>query len=350
MRLFACILPYDLEFIKPAKTSRNTLTHKKLFILELRQGERLAYGEISPFEGLSIDDRPEFETKLTEVIALLNEGIDPRDLELSDWPSIRFGLESAMLGLDFDQPFIHFDTPFISGKQAIPINGLIWMAPKEEMLEQIETKIAQGFKCIKMKVGALDFDEECRLLEAVRKRYSAFQIELRVDANGAFPVGDALAMLKDLNRFELHSIEQPIKVRQWDAMAELCRESKLAIALDEELLGIHPAQEGKAMLAQIRPPYIILKPGLLGGFDVSNQWIAEADRLGAGWWVTSALESNIGLNAIAQYTASLKTSLPQGLGTGQLYRNNIASPLEIQSGYLHYNTGLKWELPESLQG
>ncbi|TNE82227.1 MAG: o-succinylbenzoate synthase [Bacteroidetes bacterium] len=350
MRLVARIVPYDLALIKPAKTSRNTLTHKKLFILELREGDHIAYGEISPFEGLSVDDRPEFELKLNEVINSINEGNDPREFDLANWPSIRFGLESALRGLAFDSPFTFFDTPFTKGQQAIPINGLIWMAPKEEMLEQIEAKIAQGFNCIKMKVGALDFDEECRLLEAVRKRYSAFQIELRVDANGAFPAADALAMLKDLHRFELHSIEQPIKAGQWDAMAKLCRESKLAIALDEELLGIHPEQEGKAMLTQIRPPYIILKPGLLGGFEISDQWIAEANRVEAGWWVTSALESNIGLNAIAQYTASLQTSLPQGLGTGQLYHNNIASPLEIQAGTLRWNSNLKWELPKSLQG
>lgn len=346
--LTASIFPYDLEFIKPAKTSRNTLTHKKLWILELRQGERKAYGEISPFVKLSLDDVPGFEDKLTEIIRMLNEGVHPKELELQSWPSIRFGVETAFKGLAYPEPFKIFDSKFYSGELQIPINGLIWMASKEDMFSQIETKIAQGFRCIKLKVGAIDFDEECRLLEAVRKKYSAFKVELRVDANGAFPAADALEMLNDLHRFELHSIEQPIKAGQYDDMQRLCREARLDIALDEELLGLDPLAEGDKMLNYIRPKYIILKPGLLGGFTISDEWINNAEALSIGWWITSALESNIGLNAIAQYTSMKEIAIPQGLGTGQLYKNNIPSPLEINQGYLINGNLTNWKLPEGL--
>lgn len=222
------------------------------------------------------------------------------------------------------------------------------MASKKEMLSQVEEKIQQGYRCIKMKIGALDFDEECRLLEAIRKKYSAFQIELRVDANGAFPLSDALDMLKDLNRFELHSIEQPIRQGNWEHMAELCAKSALDIALDEELLGINPAMDGDRMLQVIQPKYLIIKPGLLGAFSVSAEWIKQAEAKHTAWWITSALESNLGLAAISQFASQYKNPLPQGLGTGQLYTNNIPSPLQINQGRLAQDGLEVWNFNLSL--
>ena len=337
--------PFELEFKVPAKTSRNTLNHKKGYVLKVVSGEKTGYGEISPFPGLSIDDRDNFHTYLTELTDLLNGGLNPSEPDLKAWPSIRFGLESALLQLKHDSPFTWFDGLFSRGECGIPINGLIWMASREDMLKQVEQKVAQGFTCIKLKIGALDFDEECRMLESIRERYSAFRLELRVDANGTFHPDDAAAALRDLSRFELHSIEQPIRQGNPDAMARLCRETPLPVALDEELLGIDPWAEGASLLQVIRPQYVILKPGLLGGFRVSDAWIDLAARQEAGWWITSALESNLGLAAIAQYTASKKNPLPQGLGTGQLYTNNFPSPLNIRNGNLYSDGRDSWQLP-----
>jgi len=335
---------HDLDFIKPAKTSRNTLLAKRVYVLKLERGNQVAYGEISPFEGLSIDAVPHFEYKLKEVMHWLNAGHNPRDLELSDWPSINFGLETAWLDLASDKAFQLFDNTFTEGKAGIPINGLVWMAEPENMLKQVEDKIKSGFTCVKMKVGALDFDAECRMLETIRKQYSPFEIELRVDANGAFPADTAAEMLRELSRFDLHSIEQPIATSQWDDMARLCRESKLDIALDEELLGLEPETQGMTVLKQIAPQYIIMKPGLLGGFRITDAWIELARNQNLGWWITSALESNIGLNAIAQYTASKKVTMPQGLGTGQLFKNNFESPLKIKIGQLYYTLDKPWSI------
>ncbi len=335
---------HDLQFIKPARTSRNSLLAKRMYVLQLDRDGKTGYGEISPFEGLSIDAVPHFEYKLQEVMQQIMAGHPPHVFELHDWPSIRFGLETAWLDLNARKPFHLFDNAFSRGESGIPINGLVWMAEPENMLQQVEDKIKQGYTCVKLKVGALDFDQECRMLETIRKKYSAFQIELRVDANGAFPPDLADEMLRELSRFELHSIEQPIATYQWDAMAKLCRESKLDIALDEELIGRLPDEEGIPMLKDIQPAYIILKPGLLGGFYVCDDWIRISRDLNIGWWITSALESNIGLNAIAQYTASKNVTMPQGLGTGQLFKNNIDSPLSIENGKLFYRSNASWEI------
>jgi len=342
---------HDLQFKKPAKTSRNTLETKRLYLLQVQNKDgQIGYGEISPFEGLSMDDRPNFDSKLNETIALINDGADLESLDLETWPSIAFGYDTAIRDLANGGKRMFFDGPFAEGKSSIEINGLVWMASKEEMLKQVEEKITQGFRCIKMKIGALDFDEECRMLEAIRKTYSAFQIELRVDANGAFPVSDAFSMLKDLNRFDLHSIEQPIRQGQWEEMAELCAKSPLDIALDEELLGINASMDGARMLKTISPKYLIIKPGLLGAFKVSTEWIKQAHAQNTAWWITSALESNLGLAAIAQFTSNYRNPLPQGLGTGQLYTNNFPSPLRIQQGRLDQNGSDAWNfnlyLPE----
>jgi L-alanine-DL-glutamate epimerase-like enolase superfamily enzyme len=216
------------------------------------------------------------------------------------------------------------------------------MDTKEEMLKQAFEKIESGFNCIKFKVGAIDFDEECRMLEAIRKKYSSFNIEIRLDANGAFKNDEALHQLKELSRFDIHSIEQPIKPKQLDLMQELCKKSTIAIALDEELIGVDVERDGKKLLRYINPQFIILKPTLIGGFSLSEKWIHFATEMNIGWWATSALESNIGLNAIAQWTSSLDTNLPQGLGTGGLYSNNIPSPLVVKNGFLFYDVNKSW--------
>jgi len=340
---------HDLQFRKPAKTSRNTLETKRLYLLKLQNHAGLiGYGEISPFADLSIDDRPDFVQKLNQCIDLINEGAPLEDLDLDSWPSIAFGYDTALRDLANGGRQQFFTGSFADGIASIHINGLIWMASKKEMLSQVEEKIQQGYRCIKMKIGALDFDEECRLLEAIRKKYSAFQIELRVDANGAFPLSDALDMLKDLNRFELHSIEQPIRQGNWEHMAELCAKSALDIALDEELLGINPAMDGDRMLQVIQPEYLIIKPGLLGAFSVSAEWIKQAEAKHTAWWITSALESNLGLAAISQFASQYKNPLPQGLGTGQLYTNNIPSPLQINQGRLAQDGLEVWNFNLSL--
>ncbi len=336
---------HDLNFKKPAKTSRNTLSTKRVYLLELRNPDgKVGYGEISPFAGLSLDDRPDFVQKLDQTINLLNSRSPEEELDLEKWPSIRFGLEMARLDLQNGAERVFFKGPFAEGKLSMDINGLIWMDTAEGMLRQVEEKIAQGYRCIKMKIGALDFDEECRMLEAVRKKYTAFQIELRVDANGAFPKDDALTLLKDLHRFELHSIEQPIARGNWEDMARLCALSPLDIALDEELLGIEPASSGLALLRTIKPAYLIIKPGLLGGFKVSTAWIKLAGKENIAWWITSALESNLGLAAIAQFAATWNNPLPQGLGTGQLYTSNFPSPLRIRSGKLDQGGHDNWNM------
>jgi L-alanine-DL-glutamate epimerase-like enolase superfamily enzyme len=251
----------------------------------------------------------------------------------------------ALLSLKSKTPFALFDTAFTSGIQPIPINGLIWMGSMDFMRQQLTDKIEAGFDCIKLKIGALDFQQECALLEDVRKHYSASQISLRVDANGAFNPKKALEKLQTLAAFDLHSIEQPIAAGHVHQLKELCATTPLPIALDEELIGIHDTAQKANLLDTICPQYIILKPSLLGGFAAAEEWITLAEERNIGWWVTSALESNIGLNAIAQWTSSLKTKLPQGLGTGGLYTNNVESPLVVDAGVLRYDKTKNWVYP-----
>lgn len=299
-------------------------------------------GECAPLKGLSIDDRPDFEDKLNETCLLLNKGDFPTDLHL--FPSIMFGLEMAQMDLKNGGERVLFTSPFTEGTDSIRINGLVWMGGLEFMKQQIKEKIAKGFRCIKLKIGALNFDEELGLIKEVRKEFGTDDIEIRVDANGAFTPKEAPYKLKRLAELKLHSIEQPIRAGQWDEMASLCSQSPLPIALDEELIGVHSPEDKKRLLSFIRPQYIILKPGLLGGFAASKEWINIAEANNAGWWVTSALESNIGLNAIAQWTFILGSELYQGLGTGQLFSNNFDSPLFIESGLLRYDPHGSWNL------
>jgi hypothetical protein len=338
-----------LEFAFDARTSRGDIKKHAAYIIEVRdllKPEDIGRGEASPLNGLSIDSHDDFENQLINILQELNNGLRPEDINLLRLPSIRFALETAMTDLHFGGQMKVFDNEFIRGK-AIPINGLIWMADKQKMLQEAQEKIEKGFNCIKLKVGNLDFDEECRLIESIRKNNSAYKLEIRLDANGAFEPHEAIEKLKELHRFEIHSIEQPIKPKQVDWMEEICRKAPIHIALDEELIGIDVEEMGFHLIKKIKPKYIILKPTLIGGFSRCDKWINLSDKSNIGWWLTSALESNVGLNAIAQYASYLKVKNHQGLGTGSLYQNNFPSPLLVENGYLHFSDIKKWNFEEN---
>ncbi|CAM1364093.1 O-succinylbenzoate synthase [Tenacibaculum litoreum] len=333
---------YLLNFKQASGTSRGVLRTKETWFLILEREGKKGFGECGLFRGLSADDKPNYEEKLHWVCNNINSGLEKLLPELIEFPSIQFGLEQAFLSLESNKPFELFPSDFTEGKQQISINGLIWMGDKAFMQQQIKDKLQQGFTTIKMKIGAIDFDTEIALLKSIRKEFSAKEIELRVDANGAFLPKNALEKLQRLSELELHSIEQPIKQGQWQEMASLCEKTPLPIALDEELIGVFSSEEKEKCIATIQPQYIILKPSLVGGFKGSNEWIQIASNHNAGNWITSALESNIGLNAIAQWTYTLNNPLPQGLGTGSLFTNNFESPLEVSNGSLGYNTNKNW--------
>lgn len=263
---------------------------------------------------------------------------------LIEFPSIQFGLETAFQSFGSDDPLVLFPSSFTSGDDQIDINGLVWMADKQNMKCQIEDKIASGFRCIKLKIGAIDFKDELNLLRFIRDHFDENTVEIRLDANGAFAVSDALSKIKQLAEYYIHSIEQPIKTNQLTEMKILCQQSPIPMALDEELIGIFSPSDKKVMLEKIRPQYIILKPSLVGGFKGCAEWIEIAGDLGIGWWMTSALESNIGLNAIAQWTFLQKNPMPQGLGTGALYTNNFDSPLFVSDGKLGYDCSKEWNV------
>jgi o-succinylbenzoate synthase len=262
--------------------------------------------------------------------------------ELTEFPSIQFGVEQAFLSLKSESLFELFPSEFTNGKATIPINGLVWMGDETFMRHQVKNKIESGFKCIKLKIGAIDFQTELNILKSIRKEFSVSDIELRVDANGAFLVNEALEKLKYLSDYQLHSIEQPIKPKQFDVMAKLCEATPLPIALDEELIGVFSVTEKEELLQTIQPQYIILKPSLIGGYKGSQEWINRAKKHKIEWWITSALESNVGLNAIAQWAYTLNTIMPQGLGTGSLYTNNFTSPLQVKNGTLQHFKQLHW--------
>ncbi len=335
---------YQLNFKRPAGTSRGVLQTKDTYILTIEHHGKKGYGECALFRGLSADDKPDYEEKLdwlTQNIQLSKETILQ---ELKEYSSIIFGYEQALLSLEVENTFTLFNNDFTSGKASIPINGLVWMGKKNFMLQQIKEKIVQGFSVIKLKIGAIDFEEELSLLKYIRSEFNAKKIEIRIDANGGFSPQNALEKLKRLSDYHIHSIEQPIKARQFEAMAKLCELSPIPIALDEELIGYNHTIDKKAILTQINPQYIILKPALHGGFIGTKSWIDAAEQLKIGWWITSALESNIGLNAIAQFTYNLNITVPQGLGTGSLFTNNFDSPLFVADGALHYDADKEFVL------
>jgi len=331
-----------LEFKRPSGTSRGVLKTKETWFIILENQNKIGVGECGILRTLSIDDVPEYEEKLRWTCKNIHLGLTFLLEELLAFPSIQFGLEQAFLSLESNDPFELFPSEFTRGKNEIPINGLVWMGDERFMKMQIEEKLHQGFSCIKMKIGAIDFETELKLLKSVRKEYSKSDIELRVDANGAFLPKTALEKLKMLSELELHSIEQPIKPNQINEMSRLCEQSPLAIALDEELIGVFDVTKKQKIIQTIQPQYIILKPSLIGGFKGSQEWISIAKDNNVDYWVTSALESNVGLNAISQWTYTLNSDMPQGLGTGGLYTNNIDSPLEVRNGQLYYNNKLNW--------
>ncbi len=335
---------YLLNFKQPGGTSRGVLHTKETFFIFLEDGLKTGIGECGLFRGLSEDDVPDYEEKLAWVCDNAHMNLTNLLKELSMFPSIQFGLEQAFLSLISSDELILFPSEFTKGADAIPINGLIWMGSKKFMTKQIKEKLQNGFTTIKLKIGAIDFDTELELLSNIRREFTANEIGIRVDANGSFTPKNALEKLKRLSDFKLHSIEQPIKAGQWEDMARLCEQTPLPIALDEELIGIFDLSQKQKLLQQIKPQYIILKPSLVGGFNGSKEWIEAAKNQKINWWITSALESNIGLNAIAQFTYQLQTKIPQGLGTGSLFTNNIDSPLQVKSGYLHYNNSSNWNL------
>ncbi|MEG1024034.1 MAG: o-succinylbenzoate synthase [Flavobacterium sp.] len=333
---------YMLEFKRPSGTSRGIMTEKETWFIVLKDNGRKGIGECGILRGLSADDRDDYEEKLKWTCENIHLGETTLWEALLEFPSIQFGVEMAFLSLKSENPYLLFPSNFTSHSESTPINGLVWMGEASFMKQQIEEKLADGFNCIKLKIGAIDFQKELELLEFIRSHFSAEQIEIRVDANGAFALNEALDKLNQLNTFQLHSIEQPIKKGNITAMADLCNVTPFPIALDEELIGVFSLQEKEELLQKIKPQYIILKPSFVGGFRGTQEWITLAEKYNIGWWITSALESNIGLNAIAQWTFLLNSKMPQGLGTGALYTNNFDCPLEVKQGQLWYNTEKNW--------
>ena len=337
-------LKYILDFKQPSGTSRGVLTQKETWFIILRENGKIGVGECGLLRSLSIDDRPDYEAKLKWACDNIALGESALWESLIEFPSIQFGIETAFLSFRSENPFELFPSNFTNGTQNIAINGLIWMGDKVNMKAQIQQKITEGFSCVKLKIGAIDFDQELELLSFIRHNFTPDEIEIRVDANGAFGSNEASYKIGKLSEFKLHSIEQPMAKNQHDSMSLLCKSATLPIALDEELIGVFTLPEKQILLQKIKPQFIILKPSFIGGFRGTLEWISLAEKLGIGWWITSALESNIGLNAIAQFTFTLNTTMPQGLGTGALYNNNFESPLEVINGELHYNTEVKWNV------
>ena len=334
--LKASFQKYRLHFKEPSGTSRGILLDKDTYFIRIwEEGAETCFGlgECALFRGLSAEDRPDYEEKLREVC---NRIAEIEIASLQEWSSIRFGVEMAFADLRQGGKRIYFPSAFSAGEAGIEINGLIWMGDRETMLQRIRAKLDAGFHCIKVKIGAIDFQSELDLLKFIRRRFGREDVELRVDANGAFAPETALERLDALAKYDLHSIEQPIRAGQWEEMARLTSESPLPIALDEELIGCNTLEGKQKLLSAIRPQYIILKPSLHGGVCGGNEWISEAEKRQIGWWITSALESNIGLNAIAQWCATFDNPLPQGLGTGLLFTDNVEMPLEIRKDCLWY--------------
>ena len=326
-----------LHFKQPAGTSRGVYTTRKVWLVRLSDGEREGVGECAPLPDLSCDamDDEEYRSILNRVCEEFCQRQELDNDSLRQYPSMLFGLETAWLNMTNGDML--FDTAFSRGEVGIPINGLVWMGSYEEMLKRMEEKLEKGFRCVKLKIGAIDFDQELDLVKRIRERFSHHEVELRLDANGAFKYEEALYKLELLSQYAIHSIEQPIKAGQWAYMAELCRESPLPIALDEELIGVNDLEMKRHMLNIIKPRYIILKPSLHGGMQGCREWIETAKDMGIGSWITSALESNIGLNAIAQFASDVygdHITMPQGLGTGQLFTDNIDMGLEVRGDML----------------
>jgi o-succinylbenzoate synthase len=339
----ASYFKYLLHFKQPSGTSRGILTDKETWFIVIEKEGKKGIGECGILRGLSADDRPDYEEKIRWACQNIHLGEKKLWEALIEFPSIQFGLEMAFLSLKSENPFVLFPSKFTSGEKSIVINGLVWMGDEAFMKQQIEEKIAQGFTCIKLKIGALDYDKELDLLRFIRANFDEKAIEIRVDANGAFNSNEALFKINQLTGFKLHSIEQPIQKNHTDMMSVLCKNTNLPIALDEELIGVFSFAEKERLLQKIKPQYIVLKPSFIGGFRGTLEWISLAEKFNIAWWITSALESNVGLNAIAQFTFLQNNLLAQGLGTGSLYTNNFDCPLTVSDGQLWYDTKKEWE-------
>jgi O-succinylbenzoate synthase len=351
MPLQASYFKRVFNFSFKARTSRGVMREKTSWFIKISNSDGdnvFGLGECGPLPGLSVDARPDFEEQLISIIENFNtrKFKEPSDQEILtlipiEFPSILFAFETALLDLSNGGKRVIFENDFLKGEQ-IPINGLIWMGDMDFTMGQISIKIYDGHKCIKLKIGGLDFDRECDILNYVRQRYFRDNITMRLDANGAFKLDDVLFKLEQLSKYNIESIEQPI-MPGLPEMEQVCRKSPIPIALDEELIGKHLPDEKRSLLERIQPRYIILKPMLHGGFRGTGEWIEIADRMGIGWWITSSLESSIGLNAICQFTANYKPTTFQGLGTGKIYDNNFESPLEVKKGHIFYNKKEKWD-------
>ena len=333
---------YILNFKRASGTSRGVMTEKETWFIVLEKEGKKGIGECGILRGLSIDDRPDYEEKLHWTCDNIHLGKEQLWESLLEFPSIQFGVEMAFQSLVSATPFLLYPSDFTNGSKSMVINGLVWMGEEAFMKQQIEEKLAEGFRCIKLKIGAIDFDQELQLLRFIRQHFTPEQVEIRVDANGAFNLDLALAKLTQLYEFKLHSIEQPIQKNNTDSMAELCKSTPFPIALDEELIGVFSLAEKEQLLEKIKPQYIILKPSFVGGFRGTQEWISVAEKHKIGWWITSALESNLGLNAIAQWTYLQHNLMPQGLGTGGLYTNNFDCPLTVSKGQLWYEKDKNW--------
>jgi o-succinylbenzoate synthase len=334
----ARIVKHTLKFKVPAGTSRGVMLEKPAWILILEQNGVQGIGEISRLPGLSYDDNSTFDDAAETLLDMLNRNVKTDDIFdwLTHYPSLRFALETALLHMQ-SKGFIYFRNAFTEGTEGIPINGLIWMGEPEIMLKQIDAKLQAGFTCLKLKIGSLQTELELNLMKHIRNTFSAQQLQIRVDANGAFAKDNVFGVLQSLSKLQIHSIEQPVAPRQFNLMADVCRNSPVPVALDEELIGITRTDDMEQLLTLLNPAYLILKPGLLGGFTPCEKWIELCSRKNTGWWITSALESNIGLNAIAQWTSTLNSTMYQGLGTGSLYETNWPLPLEIRGEKLWFN-------------
>ena len=345
--IHASYIAHPLTFVRPAGTSRGVLRKKPCWFIQLTGEDGVSgIGEVSVIPGLSLEDPDDCEIQIDHLCKLISRGeMDPMQA-FPNMPGVQFALETAMQDLKCGQERILFPSEFTEGTAGIPTNGLIWMGARDFMISQIREKIILGFRVLKLKVGALDLRVELEILSWIRSEYGRSDLEIRLDANGAWNLAEAERNLRKLARYHIHSIEQPIAAGQMAAMAELCRDPAIPVALDEELIGISGQEAKRTLLQEIRPSYLILKPGLLGGFAETGEWIRLAEQFHTGWWITSALESNIGLDAIAQWCWHTGVSTHQGLGTGALYTNNVPSPLQMSGEYLWHRPELEWDLSE----
>ncbi len=327
------ITKHTLHFKQPAGTSRGVYTTRDIWLVKVTDTLTGAsgVGECAPLPDLSCDSLPNYGETLHALCLNLETTGQLNVPLLRPYPSILFGLETALLNMERGDTL--FDTPFSRGEEGIPVNGLVWMGTYEEMNRRMEEKIEQGFKCVKLKIGAIDFDSELNLVRSIRKRFSPDTIELRVDANGGFSNDDALGRIDQLSHYGIHSIEQPIKQRQWREMSRICALSSIPVALDEELIGVNATGMKEELLDRIKPQYLVIKPSLHGGISGTREWVRLANERNIGSWITSALESSVGLSAIAQLAADIygpHITFPQGLGTGALYTDNLPAATEMR--------------------